>query len=243
MPMNRSDKDMELWREYKQAKQSGNHFLAKKKARELYKQMEGVIKGRTNKYSNYGIPQVAVESEGRKAFKEAIDRYDPSYGTKLSTFVTNYLKQVGNYVKNYKDVARIPQNRATQIYNYKRTKEDLEVQKGREPTAQEMAEELKWDLNEVQRMEKELRKELSGTGLREAGLSMDLSEDPRKMDTLLMIYHQLTGEEKLIFEYLTGFGGKPKIESAQEIAKALGLSPATVSRRRKKLMEKIKKHL
>ena len=241
--MSQSDQDMQLWREYKRAKDSGNDFMAQQKARELYQQMEGVIKDRTNRYSSYGIPQVAVESEGRKAFKEAIDRYDPSYNTKLSTFVTNYLKQVGNYVKNYKDVARIPQNRATQIYTYKRTKEDLEVQKGREPTAQEMAEELKWDINEVQRMEKELRKELTGSGLREAGLSMDLSEDPRKMDTLLMVYHQLTGEEKLIFEYLTGFGGKPKLDTAQEISRALGLSPATVSRRRKKLMEKIKKHL
>lgn len=241
--MPRSDDDLQLWREYKQAKDSGNQFLAQQKAKELYKQMEGVIKGKTNQYSNYGLPQVAVESEGRKAFKEAIDRYDPSYGTKLSTFVTNYLKQVGNYVKTYKDVARIPQNRATQIYNYNKVKEDLSVQKGREPSAQEMAEEMKWDLSEVQRMEQELRKELTGSGLREAGLSIDLAEDPRTMDTLLMIYHTLTGEEKLVFEYLTGFGGKPKLDSALEVSKALGLSPATVSRRRKSLMKKIQRHL
>jgi DNA-directed RNA polymerase specialized sigma subunit len=239
----RSDKDLQLWKEYKRAKDAGNDFMAKQKARELYKQMKGVIHNKTNSYRNYGIPMVAVESEGRKAFKEAIDRYDPSYGTQLSTFVTNYLKSVGNYVKNYKDVARIPQNRATQIDNYTKTKDDLEIRKGREPNASEMADAMNWDLAEVKRMENELRKELTGSNLRESGLSIDLADDPKTMDTLMMVYQTLTGEEKLIFEYLTGFSGKPKLDSAKQVANAVGVSPATVSRRRKSLMKKIKKYL
>jgi len=243
MPINQSDKDLKIWREYKRAKDSGNDFMAQQKARELYQEMKGVIYNKTNNYRNYGIPMVAVESEGRKAFKEAIDRYDPSYGTKLSTFVTNYLKSVGNYVKNYKDVARIPQNRATQIDNYVKTKEDLEIRKGREPNAQEMSNAMNWDLAEVQRMENELRKELTGSNLMEAGLSIDMAEDPKRMDTLMMVYQTLSGEEKLIFEYLTGFGGKPKLDSAKKVADAVGVSPATVSRRRKSLMKKIKKYL
>ncbi|MGV9141492.1 MAG: sigma-70 family RNA polymerase sigma factor [Promethearchaeota archaeon] len=245
MPNNKSEKDFKLWEEYKNAKESGNEYLAKQKAKELYKQMKGLIYNNTNKFWNQGIPMVAIRSEGRKAFKKALDTYDPKYGTKLSTHVTNYMRQVGNFASKYRDNAKIPQNRSTQIDNYLKTKSDLEVRKGRGPTAEEMADAMNWDVSEVEKIEKELsRKELSLSGLDEAGLTLDTTGDESEIkDTLQMIYWTLDGDEKLVFEYLTGFGGKPKLNSGKEVAKATGFSTAKVSRIRKRLMKKIKKHL
>lgn len=239
-------KDLEIWREYKQAKKSGNHRKAQKKARELYQQMKGIIYNYTNRYVNQGkIPGVAIRSKGREAFKQAIDRYDPSQGAKLSTFVTNYMQQVKNFNKKYRESARIPQNRATQIDNYIKTKSDLEVKKGREPNMQEMSEAMNWNIGEVRKMENELkRKELSSDQLMESGLSLDpTGEMDDKMETLHMVYMMLDGREKVVFEHLTDFGPRVKLDSAKAIAEELGTSESTVSRIRKNLKEKIKKHL
>lgn len=235
------DKDLKLWKEYMKAKRSGNMFEAKKKARELYKEMKGLIHSKTNRYRSYGLPMVAVESKAREQFMKALDRYDPKYNTKLSTHVINYLQGVNNYVREYKDIARIPQHRTLAIDNYSKTKADLEIQLGREPNAQEMARELKWDINEAKRMEKEMRKELSSSGLMEAGLSLDFDEDARTKETIDLVYMGLTGEEKAVMEYLIGYNGKPKLQG-KEIANALNLSPSKVSRIRTKIGNMIKKY-
>ena len=45
-------------------------------------------------------------------------------------------------------------------------------------------------------------------------------------------YHDLSDKDKLIFEYKTGFGGKPVLDNAG-IGKKLQMSPSTVSQRLK----------
>ena len=245
MPYNQEgQEDLRIWREYKNAKDQGNKTLAKQKARELYDQMQGVIKSQTNKYRNVGLPQIGIESEAREKFMQALDKYDPTYGSKLSTFVTQYLKGVGNYVKKYKDVAKIQQSRQQQLYNYSKTKDDLNMKLNREPNAREMAEAMKWDIDEARRMEQELqRDEYSASGLLEAGELQDFSDDPEIEDTIRMVYLTLNGDEQLVMEYLMGYNGKKKLETGKDIARATGMSPAKVSRVRKKLKEKIEQYL
>lgn len=241
MPTTAQD-DMRIWREYKRYKDQRNTRMANQKAKELYKQMKGLIHDRTNRFRGRGIPMVAVESKGREQFKKALDTYDPKFGTKLSTHVTNYLKQVNNYVRDYKDFARIPQNRTLEIDNYSKTKAELEVELGREPSAQEMAEELKWDINNVNRMENELkRKELSSTGLEESLFSQNFDKDSRTKETIDLVYSELGGREQAVMEYLLGMNGKPKLKG-KEIAKALNTSPATISRVRRKIADKIEEY-
>jgi hypothetical protein len=46
------------------------------------------------------------------------------------------------------------------------------------------------------------------------------------------VYSDLGSRDQLIFEGLTGFGGKP-IKKKSEIAKALGVSPAVITNRAK----------
>lgn len=238
----RAQDDLKLWREYKRFRDQGNDRMAREKAKELYKQMKGLVHGQTNKYRYSGIPMVTVESKGREQFKKALDTYDPSFGTQLSTHVTNYMKSVGNYVRDYKDFARIPQHRSRKIDNFSKTKAEMEVDLGREPSCQEMSEELKWDMNEVERMEKELKRdELSGTSLQESLFSQDFDQDAKTKEVIDLVYSELGGREQTVMEYLLGKSGKPKLKGKQ-IATAMNISPATVSRIRGRIAEKIEEY-
>ena len=236
-------KDLEIWKEYDRARKSGNRMKARKKRRELYEQMKGIVHKKTNKFHYSGVPMVNVESKGREQFRKAIDNFDPNRGTKLSTHVTNYLKDVSGHVRKFKDVAKIPDHRTRAIDQYTKAKSNLEVKKGREPSMQEMAEEMRWGRSEVEKMEEELKRdELSSAGLQQAGLSLDDDQDARTKETLDLVYMSLEGEEQAVMEYLLGYGGKPKLDTGKEVGQALNMSPSKVSRIRKKIAEKIEKY-
>ena len=106
-----------------------------------------------------------------------------------------------------------------------------------------MAEEMKWPIQEVKKMETELtRDELSSSGLQQAGLSLDADQDARTKETIDLVYMALDGEEKAVMEHLLGYGGKRKLDSGKDIARALNMSPSKVSRIRGKIAKKIKQY-
>lgn len=237
-----SVREQQLWDEYIRAKRSGNNNLAMQKARELYNSLYPVIVKETNKYRYSGVPIISIQSEARQRFMEALDKFDPSFGASLSTFLHHQLRPINAFVRTYKDVARIPENRATEILNYESTKGELRVKLGREPNLQDIADAMNWDIREVRRMENELRKDLSLSGLQEQGLSLDFYEDSNLKETLDLVYMSLDRDEKLVMEYLVGaYFGKPK-KKAKEIAKILGMSEAKVSRIRVKIADMIRQH-
>jgi DNA-directed RNA polymerase specialized sigma subunit len=63
----------------------------------------------------------------------------------------------------------------------------------------------------------------------------------RESEVLNMIRPELSPEETLVYEYKTGYGGKPQLKSG-EIAKKLGVSPSKVTRITQAIGRKMKRY-
>ena len=58
-------------------------------------------------------------------------------------------------------------------------------------------------------------------------------------ELLRLLPAELSREENLVFEYLTGSGGRQQMKAA-DIARKTGMSPAKISRIRGKIAKKVK---
>ena len=59
---------------------------------------------------------------------------------------------------------------------------------------------------------------------------------------LSFIYYELSPQEKVVFEYLTGYAGKPKLDE-QGIATAIGATRARVKKIKAHIAAKIKSRM
>ena len=172
--------------------------------------------------------------------QKAFETYNPSTGVKLSTYVNSKLPKVYRYVSERQNIGRIPEHRALKITSFKAAKDMLQYRLGREPNAAELSDELAWDLKEVERLTKELRKDVLLTSDIEESFSFH--DTSQKQHILNMVYYELDPREKAVFELTTGFGGKRK-KSTKEIADRLGVSVPTVGNIKRKVANKIEKYM
>lgn len=208
---------------------------------ELRNRHKGMVYQQTNKYQASPVPQDALETQGWIHFDEAVDNYDPNQGAQFPTYLNYRLRKLDRYNKKYQNVGRIPEARAAKIGDYNRAREDLEHELGRQPEAGEIAQKAGIDDNEVQRIEKGQRQDLY-EGKYEGEQLHDPAE-ARGEQVLRDARHELTDQEKEVYDHLMGYGGKEKVESKQELAKKLGMSPGRVSQISGNVARKIKPHL
>lgn len=227
------DKEIELWKKWKKS-----NFTDQIAFNELYRSLNPLAMSVTNKWKGSGLPTSVIESEVKNLMVNALYDFDPKREVQLNTFLINRLKKVSRMIYKYQNIGTIPEQRAIKIDTFKKIRTFLHDKLNREPNAMELAEELKWPLKEVDRMEKELRASVP-MGPELAG--MPFVESSKGQEILDLIYYELTPQEKLVYEYLTGYGGKPEL-SGQEIAKKLNISPSTVTRIRQAIEEKIKRY-
>jgi DNA-directed RNA polymerase specialized sigma subunit len=155
------------------------------------------------------LPQIFIEMEVKKQVLDSFQSYDPKRGTQLNTYVTSRLPKVlRNTVYQYGNLGRIPEERQRQIFTFQSAKDRLSEQKGRPATAMELASDLSWSLQEVERMEKELRPKKLMT---EDG-DFSFQSDDTEQKALQLVYHSLGGPQQLLFEHHFGWAGKPKLK-------------------------------
>lgn len=178
------------------------------------------------------LPQSFLEAEAKRLTFTAFESYKPSIG-KLSTHVGNKLRGIGRVNYTYQNSLRMPEARQRKYTVFSEARQKLEEDFGREPSMQELSEELKWPINEVGRMIHDVHRETSPVNTD----STPVFDDSEKF-MVDYIYQSLHPEEKVIFEGITGYMGHPIIKPV-DLAKKLKLSESQFRRRRDKLVEKI----
>ena len=177
-----------------------------------------------------------LESEGKKLAVQAIRSFNPKAGASLKTHIVNHLQRLHRITQTRARAFRMPEELQQQVRNYQDVYVDLTEDLGHEPTVLQISEKMKWPIAKVQRLRKQFVSELpEGAQAYESGVAANAPMD----DRLLHAYYDLAPRDQLIFEHLTGFGGKP-MKKKSEIAKVLGVSPAVITQRSTHIHKKIK---
>jgi len=230
----RQQREFEMWKQWQTGGQK------KEDLRPLIHSFKPLVNHQANIWAGRvrDVPPAAIRAEFTNQFVQALQTYDPERGAGLGTHVRHQLKKAQRFVTTYQNPGRIPENRIYRIRELQDAETRLDEQFGRSPTQLELADHLKWSPRQVDVLQREVRKAMP-TGQFETDPSTFTPS--RHKEVLRLLPYELSPEERSVFEYLYGVGGKPQLGPG-EIATKLNLSAPKVSRLKRSIAEKYEKY-
>jgi len=134
-------------------------------------------------YANYGLPLLDLISEGNIGLMKAVERFDPNKGGKLSTYAAWWIKQsIKRALANQSKTIRLPVHMVDKISKMRRVAMVLSEELGREPTDEELSEEIGIDRAKLSH--------LKSAALRPASLDAPIGDDDSTQ------FGEIIGDEK-----------------------------------------------
>jgi RNA polymerase primary sigma factor len=104
-------------------------------------------------YEGIGLPLLDLISEGNIGLMKAVERFDPKKGGKLSTYGSWWIKQsIKRALANQSKTIRLPVHLVDKISKMRRVSMKLQEELGREPSDEELADELDMTAARVRQM-------------------------------------------------------------------------------------------
>ena len=230
---------------------------------QLYESHKPVIYRAGEKYlMSAQLPKSAVKSDMLRNYITSLDKYDPSGGASLSTYIFKNMQHTGRYLTKYQNVGKIPENRSRLIGLFQSRDAYLRELLGREPSNAELADDMTTSLQDVgdlqkevnkitprtiNTLKKEIRRDLIGD-VRPKGESLESS---RVLDHLIFMHGSLNPEQQVVLEHTPFQGeedgtpgpfGKPVYTDAMQLAPIIKMSPQKIRSVRKQIFNKVKRY-
>src|SRR5947207_13837109 len=121
-------------------------------------------------YANLGLGLLDLISEGNIGLNKAVDRFDPTKGAKLSTYAAWWIKQsIKRALANQSKTIRLPVHLVDKIAKMRRVSLRMSDELGREPTDDELGDEIGIASGKVS--------QLKTVSIRPASLDAPISDD------------------------------------------------------------------
>jgi RNA polymerase primary sigma factor len=190
-------------------------------------------------YANFGLPLLDLVSEGNIGLMKAVERFDPAKGGKLSTYGAWWIKQsIKRALANQSKTIRLPVHLVDKISKMRRVSLQMSEELGREPTDDELADEIGLSRGKVSQLKTASIRPASldapigdddstefseMVGDEDAQTPFELLRDKNLRDELSVLLEVLDARErKIIFQRFGLDGGKPK--TLEEIGKKFGVT-------------------
>lgn len=226
----KSKKELQMWREWDESGRDPE------KLDPLMNSLKPIRNKHVNRYASANVHRPAMEARADQLMIKSLESYDPTRA-QLNTHMEGNLRSLDRYTKKRQNFSRVTESRLSIVGDYNRAKAELRDDLNREPTSVEIADHLKISRKQVEKLELELKSDQIGSMVPETQDAF-VSDDALDKEVADLLYTTLTPEEQLVWEYMTGTGGKPQINKGSDIAKRLGWSNAKVSQRKKSIEQK-----
>ncbi len=113
-------------------------------------------------YANCGLPLTDLISEGNLGLVKAVERFDPRKGAKFSTYAAWWIKQsIRRGLANQAKTIRLPVHMMEKLTRMRRIERQLHEELGREPSHEEIADELDIPARKIAMMKQSMMQPLS----------------------------------------------------------------------------------
>jgi len=206
-------------------------------------------------YSNYGLPLVDLISEGNIGLMKAVERFDPERGVKFSTYAAWWIKQgIKRALANQSKTIRLPVHLVDKLARMRRLSAQLTEELGREPTDEELADELDVPVKKISQLRRVSMRPASLNHLIGDDESTELGdliadekvEDPADTltsDTLkesvANLWHILDDRERRILEYRFPMDGS-KPMTLEDVGREMKVTRERIRQLQNQALKKIK---
>jgi len=209
-------------------------------------------------YANLGLPLLDLISEGNIGLMKAVERFDPAKGGKLSTYEAWWIKQsISRALANQSKTIRLPVHLVDKISKMRRVSLQMSEELGREPTDEELGDEIGIASGKVS--------QLKTVSIRPASLDAPTSDDdstefgeivgdeyaqtPFELLRDKNLRNELGGllavlddrEKKIVFQRFGLDGGKPK--TLEEVGKRFGVTRERIRQLQNIALSKLRRAL
>jgi RNA polymerase primary sigma factor len=250
-PLLTREEEVKLARKIKRGDQAARQHMIKANLRLVVKI--------AHDYSSYGLPLLDLISEGNIGLMKAVERFDPKKGGKLSTYAAWWIKQsIKRALANQSKTIRLPVHLVDKIARMRRVAMQLAEEFGREPTDEELGEELQMAPAKISQLRTAAIRPASldaNVGQDEDGASLgdligdenaatpsDLFSDKNLRKSVMDLLHVLDERELKIITMRFGLDGKKEM-TLEEVGRKFKVTRERIRQLQNIALRKIKRAL